>query len=112
MKIDYFEVKFYLKSHLSIKLNLLELTYKHTIMPIPKRRTTGSSRGQRRSHDALKKLTLATCPKCSESILPHRVCKNCGTYKGQQVVEIKSKKDKNIKKSTKDNKKKEEKTQK
>lgn len=97
MKIDYFGVKFYLKSHLSIKLNLLELTYKHTIMPIPKRRTTRSSRGQRRSHDALKKLTLTTCPKCSESIMPHRVCKNCGTYKGQQVVEIKNKETKKTK---------------
>jgi large subunit ribosomal protein L32 len=103
LKIDYFGVKFYLKSHLSIKLNLLELTYKHTIMPIPKRRTTRSSRGQRRSHDALKKLTLTTCPKCSESIMPHRVCKNCGTYAGKQVLDVKSKENK---KNRKDNEKK------
>ncbi|NQU99674.1 MAG: 50S ribosomal protein L32 [Parcubacteria group bacterium] len=68
-------------------------------MPIPKRRTTRSSRGQRRSHDALKKLNLTTCPKCSEPIMPHRACKKCGIYKGQQIVEIKDKKDKNEKKA-------------
>ena len=77
-------------------------------MPIPKRRTTRSSRGQRRSHHALKRLNLTICPKCQEAILPHRVCEKCGTYGNKQAVEIKSKKDKNIKKNTKDNKKKEE----
>lgn len=63
-------------------------------MPIPKRRTTRSSRGQRRSHDALKKLNLTTCSKCKESIMPHRTCRKCGTYAGKQIVEIKNKEDK------------------
>ncbi len=74
-------------------------------MPIPKRRTTSSSRGQRRSHDALKKISLTTCPKCKEVILPHRVCEKCGTYRGKQVLEIKSKEDKKSK--SKDNRKRE-----
>lgn len=63
-------------------------------MPIPKRRTTRSSRGQRRSHDALKKLNLTTCSKCQETIKPHRICSNCGTYAGKQVLNMENKEDK------------------
>ena len=27
-----------------------------------------------------------TCPKCGETVKPHRVCKACGTYKGKDVI--------------------------
>ena len=26
------------------------------------------------------------CPKCGEFKLPHRICKNCGTYDGKEVL--------------------------
>lgn len=26
------------------------------------------------------------CKKCGEEIRPHRVCLNCGTYKGKEVI--------------------------
>ena len=26
------------------------------------------------------------CPKCGASIRPHRVCSECGTYKGKEVI--------------------------
>jgi large subunit ribosomal protein L32 len=29
---------------------------------------------------------LRRCPRCHEPALPHRVCKNCGTYAGREVV--------------------------
>ncbi len=32
---------------------------------------------------------LVPCPKCSTPKLPHVVCSTCGTYKGEQVIEIK-----------------------
>ena len=60
-------------------------------MSVPKKRRTRSSVKQRQSHDALKKIQLATCPKCKEKILTHTVCKNCGTYKGRKVLTVKSK---------------------
>jgi large subunit ribosomal protein L32 len=47
---------------------------------------------QRRSHFALKKMTLAVCPQCKHTILPHTACKNCGYYKGREAVKVKSKK--------------------
>ena len=30
--------------------------------------------------------TLCKCTKCGQLILPHRVCPQCGYYKGVQVV--------------------------
>ena len=32
--------------------------------------------------------TLSKCDRCGELRAPHRVCKACGTYKKQQVIEV------------------------
>ncbi len=37
---------------------------------------------------ALKVLNLSKCPKCGLPVLPHRVCKNCGTYQGREVIDV------------------------
>lgn len=65
-------------------------------MSVPKKRRTKSSVGQRRSHHALKKITLNKCPKCGKSVKPHQACGFCGFYKGKEAVKIasKTKKDK------------------
>lgn len=42
----------------------------------------------RRSHLALKTTGLVKCPKCASMIKPHRVCSNCGFYKGKEVKKI------------------------
>ena len=60
-------------------------------MSVPKKRRTKSSVGQRRSHHALKKVTLNTCPKCGQAVKPHSACSFCGTYKKREVVKTKSK---------------------
>ncbi len=57
--------------------------------PLPKRKTSRTRRDQRRAHDALKAKNLVQCSNCGEMRLPHRVCPNCGFYKGREVVEIK-----------------------
>ena len=34
----------------------------------------------------LKPLHLSRCPQCRSAKLPHRICPNCGTYRGRQVI--------------------------
>lgn len=63
-------------------------------MAVPKKRTTSSSRDQRRMHIFLKKPALAKCSKCGHFALPHAVCPNCGYYKGNEVVNVLKKLDK------------------
>lgn len=39
-------------------------------------------------------LNLVACPRCGTAILPHRICRNCGYYKGKQVIDVMAKLDK------------------
>ncbi len=57
-------------------------------MANPKRRHSKSRRGKRRSHDSLTAPNLSICSNCGSQVMPHRVCPNCGHYKGRQVVEV------------------------
>jgi len=55
-------------------------------MAVPKAKTTKSRRNMRRSHHALASPARSNCPQCGEAKHPHRVCPNCGTYRGREVV--------------------------
>jgi large subunit ribosomal protein L32 len=54
---------------------------------VPKRRQSHARKNKRRSHDALALPARAACPQCGEPRQPHRVCGNCGTYRGRAVLE-------------------------
>ena len=56
-------------------------------MPVPKRRHSKRRRNTRRAHDAIKAPNVVACPECGEPMQSHRVCPECGFYKGRQVVE-------------------------
>lgn len=58
-------------------------------MSVPKKRRTSSSVGRRRSHHALKKITLNICPQCKKAVKPHQACPFCGYYKKAEAVKIK-----------------------
>ena len=55
-------------------------------MAVPKRRHSSTRRDKRRANDALTAPNLDACPKCGETKRPHRVCSECGTYKGREVI--------------------------
>ena len=55
-------------------------------MATPKFRKSASKRDMRRAHDALKPLGNSFCSNCGEVILPHTVCRDCGHYKGKEVM--------------------------
>lgn len=63
-------------------------------MPVPKQRHTKSRRNRRRSHQALVQKKTALCPKCKSPVLPHRLCPNCGSYAGREVINVLAKLDK------------------
>ena len=63
-------------------------------MSVPKKKRTKGSVGKRRSHHALKKVVLNKCPKCGQAVKPHTACSFCGSYKGREVLKIKTKKEK------------------
>ena len=44
------------------------------IMAVPKRRTSRSKKGTRRSHHHVTPVQIQYCPRCNEPVLPHRVC--------------------------------------
>lgn len=58
-------------------------------MPLPKRRHSKARRDKRRTNDSLTAPNVVNCPQCGDPKLPHRVCQNCGTYKGRSVIEEK-----------------------
>ena len=55
-------------------------------MAVPKKKTSKSKKNMRRAHDAISAPGISTCPQCNEPKQSHRVCANCGTYKGKEVV--------------------------
>ncbi len=54
-------------------------------MPNPKRRHSKTRTAKRRTGDALKPKSLSECPQCHEAKAPHRICANCGYYRGRQA---------------------------
>lgn len=65
-------------------------------MAEPKKRTNRSKGGMRRRAIKAKAPSISYCGNCHEPIKNHTVCKNCGFYKGEQVI-----KDKKIEKEEK-----------
>jgi len=60
-------------------------------MAEPKKRLTSTRSGNRRSHLAKKAKTLTNCQKCQSPALAHRVCAECGYYKGDDVLQLERK---------------------
>ena len=58
-------------------------------MAVPKKRTSKSRKGMRRSHDAIKfSAAVEPCPECGEPKLRHHICSSCGSYRGRQIIEV------------------------
>ncbi len=55
-------------------------------MAVPFRKTSKTRKRMRRTHYKISANEMTKCPNCGETIRPHRVCTNCGTYKGKEVM--------------------------
>ena len=52
----------------------------------PKNKSSKGRRDKRRANWKMSAPNLVKCAKCGELMMSHRVCKNCGYYKGKEVV--------------------------
>lgn len=56
-------------------------------MPNPKRQHSKSRSRKRRTHYKAVAPTITKCSNCSAPVLMHRVCAECGYYRGKQVIQ-------------------------
>jgi len=56
-------------------------------------RVTKGHTGNRRSHHGIKAPRLSVCSNCKSYHERHRICLECGFYKGKKVIDVKNKKD-------------------
>lgn len=57
-------------------------------MAVPKRKTSKARRNKRKANWKLTAPNLATCSKCGELMMPHRACRDCGTYNKKVVIDV------------------------
>lgn len=56
-------------------------------MAVPKRKTSKARKDKRRSNVwKLPTPAFSKCTQCGELKAPHKVCLNCGYYKGREVI--------------------------
>ena len=56
-------------------------------MAVPFRKISKTRGRMRRTHYKIEANNTVKCPNCGEAIRPHRVCPECGFYKGKNVTE-------------------------
>ena len=56
-------------------------------MALPKRRHSRARGRKRRTHYTVDQVGTSLCSRCNAVTEPHRVCSNCGYYRGRKVVE-------------------------
>ncbi|MCK9616524.1 MAG: 50S ribosomal protein L32 [Lentimicrobiaceae bacterium] len=56
-------------------------------MPNPKHRFSKTRSAKRRTHYKAEAPTIIVCSNCGASVLYHRVCPECGYYKGKLAIE-------------------------
>jgi large subunit ribosomal protein L32 len=65
----------------------------------PKKRHSRARQGKRRAAIKLAVRKTVLCSNCGTPVLSHTICKNCGFYKGREVVDMAKKKKKEEKKT-------------
>ncbi len=54
----------------------------------PKNKTSKARRDKRRANWKMSATNLVKCSKCGELMMPHRVCKACGSYNKKEIISV------------------------
>ena len=54
----------------------------------PKNKSSKARREKRRANGKMSAPNLVKCSKCSEQMMPHRVCKACGAYNKREIISV------------------------
>ena len=54
----------------------------------PKNKSSSARRDKRRASCKMAAVNLAKCSKCGALMMPHRVCKSCGSYNKREIVSV------------------------
>lgn len=57
-------------------------------MALPKRRQSKARGRKRRTHYKASAVSTSICAQCNQVKIPHRICPNCGYYKGKAVISV------------------------
>jgi large subunit ribosomal protein L32 len=57
-------------------------------MAVPRHKHTRAKVGKTRMHKNIKRVVLNVCAKCGKPTLSHVVCRNCGFYKGKEIINV------------------------
>ncbi len=55
-------------------------------MANPKRKFSKARTHKRRSTWKLAPVNISVCPQCQQPKQPHRLCPNCGYYRGKEII--------------------------
>lgn len=72
-------------------------------MAVPKKKTSKRRTGMRYNAKKVSPISVSTCQKCGEIVMPHTACKFCGFYGDKKVLDVETKLDKKLKKEQKEN---------
>ena len=54
----------------------------------PKNKSSSARRDKRRASWKMAAVNLAKCSKSGALMMPHRVCKSCGSYNKREIVSV------------------------
>ncbi len=57
-----------------------------TVSICPKNKSSKGRRDKRRANWKMSAPTLVKCSKCGALMVPHRVCKACGSYNKKEII--------------------------
>ena len=57
-------------------------------MAVQQNKVSRARKRKRRAHDSIEAVQRIRCNRCSSWKLPHRICDECGFYRGKALIQV------------------------